>query len=40
MLYEVITYRQAFGHFDPQLVARYDQAKIAALLQNARNNFV
>jgi len=28
-------YRQAFGHFDPQLVARYDQAKIAALLQNA-----
>ncbi|MCB0294836.1 MAG: DNA-3-methyladenine glycosylase I, partial [Calditrichaeota bacterium] len=27
-------YRQAFDYFDPQLVARYDEKKIAALLEN------
>lgn len=27
-------YRQAFDNFDPQKVAAYDEAKIAALLQN------
>src|SRR5690606_32295247 len=28
-------YRAAFGQFDPALVASYDQAKVAELLQNA-----
>ncbi len=28
-------YRMAFDHFDPAKVARYDEAKIAELLQNA-----
>ncbi|NJL95625.1 MAG: DNA-3-methyladenine glycosylase I [Anaerolineae bacterium] len=28
------TYRTAFDHFDPQQVARYDDAKLAALLQD------
>jgi DNA-3-methyladenine glycosylase I len=28
-------YRAAFDHFDPQKVARYDEAKINELLQNA-----
>ena len=27
-------YRAAFDNFDPAMVARYDEAKIAALLQN------
>lgn len=27
-------YREAFDHFDPALVARYDEAKIAQLLEN------
>lgn len=27
-------YRQVFDHFDPERVARYDEAKIAALLQD------
>ncbi len=27
-------YRQAFDNFDPNLVARYDEARVAALLQN------
>ena len=28
-------YREAFDHFDPEKVARYDEAKIAELLNNA-----
>ncbi|MFN8372638.1 MAG: DNA-3-methyladenine glycosylase I [Anaerolineae bacterium] len=28
-------YRAAFDHFDPQKVARYDEAKVSELLQNA-----
>lgn len=28
-------YRQAFDHFDPEKVARYDEKKVAALLGNA-----
>lgn len=27
-------YRQAFDHFNPQLVARYDDAKVETLMQN------
>jgi DNA-3-methyladenine glycosylase I len=27
-------YWQAFDHFDPEKIARYDEAKVAALLQN------
>src|SRR5271166_4139402 len=27
-------YRKAFDHFDPQKVARYNEAKVAALLAN------
>jgi DNA-3-methyladenine glycosylase I len=27
-------YRAAFDHFDPELIARYDEAKVAALLDN------
>jgi len=27
-------YRAAFDHFDPERIARYDEAKVAALLDN------
>jgi DNA-3-methyladenine glycosylase I len=29
------SFREAFDHFDPELVAGYDEAKVAELLQNA-----
>ena len=29
-------YRELFDHFDPRVVARYDEARIAELLQNPR----
>ena len=35
ILHKRAAYRQAFDHFDPQKVARYNQAKIARLMSNA-----
>ncbi len=34
ILHKRENYRAAFDHFDPAVVARYDEAKIAELLQN------
>ena len=34
ILHKRENYRAAFDHFDPEKVARYDDAKLAALLQN------
>ncbi|MCD6376041.1 MAG: DNA-3-methyladenine glycosylase I [Caldisericaceae bacterium] len=35
ILYKRENFRKAFDHFDPQKIARYDEQKIAQLMQNA-----
>ena len=35
VLYKRENFRQAFDHFDPEMVARYDEAKVAGLLSDA-----